>query len=273
MPTSPSSPAGPTPERLLPRFDLNPDYGTGAFRRRIRLRHEAGAVVGVLDDNNHAMWVQLRHAEGRVTAIGGGFYRWPTTGCLGAADVLQDMVGVSIDSGRDAIGGNGRARHHCTHLFDLAMLALAMARRAEAERTWDAIVPDARGGRTIAAISLNGSVLHTWTLDGVMILPADGRAQQSLLSAFAPWAKTHFSGDALEGATVLRMAAFTARARAHVTDNRPWPLADFPERRDACHAYRSPQVDTAEHRIGVVRNFSAGVVESPLPQQEQSAPK
>lgn len=273
MPTSPSSPAGPTPERLLPRFDLNPDYGTGAFRRRIRLRHEAGAVVGVLDDNNHAMWVQLRHAEGRVTAIEGGFYRWPTTECLGAADVLQDMLGVSIDSGRDAIGGNGRARHHCTHLFDLAMLALAMARRAEAERTWDAIVPDARGGRTIATISLNGSVLHTWTLDGVMILPANGRAQQSLLSAFAPWAKTHFSGDALEGAIVLRMAAFTARARAHVTDNRPWPLADFPERRDACHAYRSPQVDTAEHRIGVVRNFNAGVVESPLPQQEQRAPK
>ena len=272
MPISHALPAGPTPERLLPRFDLNPDFGTGAFRRRIRLRHKAGSVVGVLDDNNHAMWVRLRHAGGRVIAIAGGFYRWPTTGCPGAAGVLQDMVGVSIDSGRDAIGGNGRARHHCTHLFDLAMLALAMARRAEGDRTWDAVVPDAPGGRTVATISLDGSVLHTWMLDGVMILPADGRAQQSLLSGFAPWAKAHFSSDALEGATVLRMAAFTARARAHVTDNRPWPLADFPERRDACHAYRSPQVDTAEHRIGVVRNFSAGVVESPLP-DEQSAPR
>ena len=271
MSTAPSSPTGPTPERLLPRFDLNPHYGAGAFRRRIRLRHEAGAVAAVLDDNNHAMWVRLRHADGRVNAIAGGFHRWPTTGCLGAADVLQDMVGVSINSGRDAVGRDGRARHHCTHLFDLTMLALSMARRAEGNRLWDAVVPDARSGRTIAKLSLDGSVLHTWMLDGVMILPAEGRAQQSLLSAFAPWAKEHFSGDALEGASVLRMAAFTARARAHITDNHPWPLADFFERRNACHAYRSPQVDTAEHRIGVVRDFSAGVVESPLPEHEQSA--
>ena len=263
--TTPPSDSDAAPERLLPRFDLNQDFGTGAFRRRVRLRHRTGVVVGALDDNNHAMWVRLRHGEGAVTAIEGGFHRWPTTGCLGAVDVLQDIVGLRIDATRDVAGADGQARRHCTHLFDLAMLALAMARRAEGDRLWDAVVPDAIGGRTTATISLDGTVVHAWMLDGVMIMPAAGRPRQSLLSSFAPWARTHFRGDAFEGATVLRMAAFTARARAHITDNHPWPLADFPERRDACHAYRAPQVDSAEHRIGVVRNFSAGVIEALLP--------
>ncbi|USU05533.1 DUF2889 domain-containing protein [Sphingomonadaceae bacterium OTU29LAMAA1] len=263
--TAPAPDGDAAPQRLLPHFDLNPDFGTGAFCRRIRLRHRDGVVVGALDDNNHAMWVRLCHADGAVTTIDGGFHRWPTTGCLGAADILQDIVGRSIAATRDVVGGDGRTRHHCTHLFDLAMLALAMARRPEGDRLWDAVVPDAHGGRTTATIGLDGTIVHAWMLDEVMIMPAVGRPQQSLLSGFAPWARTHFSDDAFEGATVLRMAAFTARARAHITDNHPWPLADFPERRDACHAYRPPQVNTAEHRIGVVRDFSAGVIEAPMP--------
>jgi hypothetical protein len=87
------------------------------------------------------------------------------------------------------------------------------------------------------------------------------------LAAFMPWAVERFDGDALEGATVLRMAASTARARAHITDTIPWPLAQFPERQGSCHAYSEPEFATAVHRLGVVRDFSAAVDAPPLPER------
>jgi hypothetical protein len=57
------------------------------------------------------------------------------------------------------------------------------------------------------------------------------------------------------------MAAFTARARAHITDDQPRPLRNFPERRGACFAYSPPQVDEAVHRLNVVSDFSREVLE------------
>jgi len=208
------------------------------------------------------MWVELRHRDGTVSAIDGGFHRWPTTGCLGAAGILQELVGSSIATTREELVAGGRARRHCTHLYDLALLSLAMAGRPAGDRVWDAVVPDAIDGRTIASIALDGAEVVRWPLQGQVIVPA-GDEPQSLLAGFTPWASARYSGDALEGALILRMAAFTARARAHITDDQPRPLRDFPERRGACHAYSPPQVDRAVHRLNVVSDFSDGVLEEP----------
>lgn len=227
----------------------------------MRLRHGDGTVSGTLSDNNHAMWVRLHHSGGAVTAIDGGFHRWPTTGCLGAAGVLQELVGSPIAATRAELVAGGRARRNCTHLYDLALLALAMAKRPLGDRLWDAVVPDAVDGGTIASIALDEVRVLRWPLRDQIIVP-DNDAPQSLLSGFTPWALARYSGDALEGAHILRMAAFTARARAHITDDQPRPLRDFPERRGACFAYSPPQVDEAIHRLNVVRDFSNGVDEA-----------
>nr|WP_314445705.1 DUF2889 domain-containing protein [uncultured Sphingomonas sp.] len=226
----------------------------------MRLHHGNDVVDGTLSDNNHAMWVRLAHADGIVTAITGGFTRWPTTGCPGAVGVLQELVGVPVSATRDQLVANGRARRNCTHLYDVALLALAMANRLPGDRLWDAVVPDAAEGRTVATLSLDGKEVLQWPLDEQVIVPP-GDQPQSLLKGFARWAAARYDGDLLEGATILRMAAFTARARAHITDNKPFPLRDFPERRGACFAYSDPQVATAVHRQGVVRDFSKGIVD------------
>jgi len=248
------APRGP---RLLPQFDLNPAYGSGAFRRAVELVHAAGAVQATLADNNHAMEVSLRHDGQAIVAISGRFIRWPTTGCPGAVEQLDELVGTPLVLPADALRSGGRARRHCTHLFDLALLALAMAARPRGTRRWDAVVPDAQDGRTVATITLDGDLVHRWPLVDQDITLA-GEPSQSLLKGFGAWASERFAGDQLEGAGILRMAAFTARARAHITDNRPVPLRDFPERRGACFAYSPPMVHTALHRIGVVRDLSQG---------------
>lgn len=248
----------PDPRRILRLFDLNPDYGTGAFRRLLRFRHHAGVVDGALDDNNHAMWMRLRHQAGTITAVDSGFHRWPTTACPGAVDVLQELVGLPIAISRADLLANDRARRHCTHLLDLTTFALHFAAEREGTRTWDAVVPDARDGIATATITLDGDVVHRWTIRDHVTICADDGTQPSLLRGFTPWASARFAGLALHAAIILRMTAFTARARAHITDNYAWPLAAFPEREGACHAYASSRIDRAVHRLDVVKDLSSG---------------
>lgn len=250
----------PDPHRTLRLFDLNPDYGTGAFRRLLRFSHHAGGVDGALDDNNHAMWMRLRHDAGTIVAIDGGFRRWPTTACPGAVDVLQELVGLPIAISRADLLANDRPRRHCTHLLDLTTFALHFAAEREGTRMWDAVVPDARDCVSTATIALDGNVIHRWKIrDHVTICAADG-TEPSLLRGFTPWATARFAGLALDAALILRMTAFTARARAHITDNRAWPLAAFPEREGACHAFAHPHIDGALHRLGVVKNLLPDIV-------------
>lgn len=244
--------------RTLRLFDVNPDYGTGAFRRLLRLRHRAGVVDGTLDDNNHAMWMHLRHDAGTIVAIDGGFHRWPTTACPGASEVLQELVGLPLAVSRAELQANDRARRHCTHLLDLTTFALHFAAEREGTRSWEAIVPDARDGLSTATIALDGYVLHRWRIRNHVTICADDGSEPSLLRGFAPWASARFAGLALDAAIILRMAAFTARARAHITDNRAWPLAAFPEREGACHAYASARIHEAVHRLNVVKDLSSG---------------
>lgn len=255
------------PRRILRLFPLNPAFGAGAFRRRLRLRHASGVVTAVLDDNNHAMWLRLKHDGVRVTFIASGYHRPPTTGCLGATEVLAELAGTPITASRQQLFADRRARRHCTHLFDLFVSALASAVGAEGERVWDAVVPDPVDDCMTARLTLNGALVHEWRMRDYVIQPDDGSPPQTLLSGFGPWAAARFQGDALEGATILRMAAFTARARAHITDDADRPLTDFPERHGACHAYRSPQLETARHYVGVVRDFSTEVAESAWPDE------
>lgn len=253
------------PRRILRLLPLNPDYGLGAFRRRVRLRRQGGCVQGVLDDNYHAMWLEMRHDGERVTQMQGGFHRPPTTGCLGAPDVLAELIGTSLAASDQELFAPGLAQRQCTHLYGLAALALSAATKPEDQRIWDVVVPDPRDDWTTATVTLNGQLIHEWRLHDYIIQPDDGSDPQKLLAGFAPWAAARWTGDDLEGAGVLRMAAFTARARAHVTDSEAWPLRQFPERRGACHAYTSPQVETALHRVGNALDFSEGLTESPWP--------
>ena len=50
----------------LPNYPRNPDYGTGTYRRRIRLEQGDGCVYGALEDTNHGFTVTVYH-DGEAT--------------------------------------------------------------------------------------------------------------------------------------------------------------------------------------------------------------
>lgn len=249
----------------LSHFPLNPAYGAGTYRRRIRLTRQGNRVTAQLDDNNHALWARLHHDGAVVTRTEGGFYRWPTTGCVSAAEGLGVLEGMALDAPLSAIYGGGRPLGACTHMFDIAALAMAHAGRAEARRQWDVVIPDEQEGILTVSVLLDDRLIHAWRLDDLHIVAPAPLAGQSMLKGFTPWAMARFEGDALEAARVLRMGVFVARARLHITDEVIRPLALFPERHGVCYAYSSPRVETAENRRGTVVDMSDGVIEAPDP--------
>ena len=51
----------------LPDYPRNTNYGSGCYRRRIRLEHSDGCVIGALEDTNHGFTVTVHHDGEQIT--------------------------------------------------------------------------------------------------------------------------------------------------------------------------------------------------------------
>lgn len=249
----------------IPGCSPNPDYGTGAYRRRIRLAAGPGRVEAQLDDNYHALWCRVDHRDGVIRHIDGDFSRSPTTGCGSAGAELQAFIGRSIDLTLPALYRAVDPRCHCTHMLDLAVLAIRQAARGEGRRRYDVVVPDAVDDRITVELLVDDQMIARWQIDeGVVVAPANA-AGRRLLRGFLTWAFAELDGEALEAAVVIQKGYFVSRARRSIVDDRPRALAEFPEREGICHAYSQPRFGRSIQKAGYARDFSAGVIEAPPP--------
>ena len=243
---------------------LNPDYGLGAARRRIRLTATAGSVEGYLVDIHHEMRCRIEHDGRVITGTSGEMVRVPTTICPGAVAVLDELVGFDLTTDPRVYYKQGRARRHCTHLFHLGVLSAAQACRDEAERIYDVFMADETDRPAKVEVSCNGEIVHQWQVRGGLIVSPPALAEQPLLSGFSSWANATFSGDMLEAAQVASQAYFVAQARRYLTDSvSGQPLSADPDRIGACYSYAAERVDTGRFLGGNVRDFTDGIVESP----------
>ncbi|GAB4150872.1 MAG: hypothetical protein Tsb0016_22820 [Sphingomonadales bacterium] len=248
------------------RFDPNPDYGSGAFRRRIRLINRPGATIAALDDSHHAMQCVLYHDGAQVTDIDARMLRVPTTACPGAAVAIRELTGWRLDTPMTALYGDGRPRRHCTHLFDLAVLAMAQARRTTPQRVYEAVVPDETTAPVVAEVWRDGACVLAWQVSqGEIVTPAAWRGKP-LVAGFAGWALTALDGEALEAALVLHKAYFVSRGRRYLVNRAAGqPIGRNERMIGACFAYAPGQVETARFIGDHVRDYSEAIVETPLP--------
>ena len=91
---------------------LNPNYGEGIFRRRIRLTAIPGSgtqpdIFGELEDTQHGFRTRIEHDGEKVTAIHGDPVRYPVSTCPGALGPLQELVGVVLGTSAEEINKNG----------------------------------------------------------------------------------------------------------------------------------------------------------------------
>ena len=250
----------------LSGYPLNPSYGAGAFRRRVRLRQQPGRIAAVLDDNNHAMAVTLFHDGTVLTRLDSEMVRIPFDVCPEARQALSGLAGLRLDTAPAAVFAGGLARRHCTHLFDMVALCLRLHADGKTDRVFDVLVHDPVDGLRAAEAQVDGRTVHAWQLAGEEIAAPSALAGRSLTGGFVGWASATMAGEVLDAALMLLKGVMVARARPYVIDGVPGATIDpSGARSGSCFTFSEPHLASARVMGGHVRDFSAGVVDSPWP--------
>ena len=241
---------------------LRPDYGRGVYRRRIRLRAEDRQVRGRLVDDFHDLTVHLLHDGVRVSKIEGATQRIPWATCPHAALPLARLEGMPLTRSLRSIARHTDPRAQCTHLFDLASLAVSFAATGAAERRYEVAVPDREGTRTLASLGRDGAPLLRWQIDGARIEDPPPFAGRSLSGGFVEWAESTLDVELAEAAQVLRRAAAISFGRRFDFDRVPDARTFQSQAGGACFTFQPERVAQGLRLVGNVRDWSAEMPET-----------
>jgi len=242
-------------------YDANPAYGSGIFRRRIRLWKEGRLLRGALEDCNHGFTVAITHDGKKITAVAGGPERIPFNTCSGAIKPLQRLVGCDLGLNAQALLTHAGPRANCTHWLDLAVLTIVHGSRAEPVREYDVEVADENpnGDPQIVRVLRNGVLIHEWlSKDGVIVSPGPMQGV-TLFQGFSSRAAAAFTdADELEAALVLQKGNFVGQARRFDLIKLVGQGASTEEMmRGACFTYSAERSEGAFRLPDSLRDFTS----------------
>ena len=233
----------------------------GIFRRSIRLESRGGEVCGELADDFHHFAVRLRHDGERAVEVEGEDVRVPWTTCSGATEPLRRMVGAPVCDRILDVFKHTRPREQCTHLHDLACLALTHAARGDAQRQYDVALPDRSQDETEAVLRRNGDDLLRWRLRGDRIERATPEAFAGLSLDIYPFLDfllddLRSQPEIAEAAWILQRAIFVGAGRRHGAKGTQEAKDFAAVLGSACHTLAPERVSDARRVGGTVRDFS-----------------
>lgn len=238
-------------------YPANPGYGTGAFRRRIRLTGMPGKVVAELEDCNHGFTVTLCHDDKKVVEISAEALRIPLTTCGGAVTAIQVLQGSDLQRGAKDLNLDANPQANCTHILDLAILAIDHAKRGDTVREYDVSVTDELGKDAVLEVYRNKCLIHRWQSNQFVITQPTELNGNTLYKGFAGWAGQLFGGDEQEAAFVLQKGYFVAQARRYdISKLTGEPATTHTAMLGACYSYSQPVINDAFRTKGTVRDFS-----------------
>ena len=216
-----------------------------------------GVVRAALEDDFHHFRVEVHAAHGKVDKVRGDALRNPNTLCPSAADQLQDLLGAELSPYSYSVLRQTDARQQCTHMIDLAGLAIAAGSRGDTNRTYMAEVVDAGNGKPRqASLFRNEQLCLEWSFlgrdKGDIIAAPEDMAGLPLGRGFTNWASTLDDPEASEAALVLRRAIFISHGRKYDLDapgNQRGPIG-------GCWAWQPERADQAERVIGSTYDFT-----------------
>ncbi|MFC6621682.1 DUF2889 domain-containing protein [Novosphingobium panipatense] len=197
-------------------------FALPGYRRTIRIEPGEGRVRAMLEDDLHAMAVQLWHARGVVTNVVPVMDRAPWTPCPGAQRVLIDtFTGLPLHQ----VSARFERQANCTHLHDLAVLAAAHAGDASPTE-YRIAVTDLLEGERLLEIRHEGQTIHQWReREGVLAAPTE-LAGLSLLT-LRDWI-ARLQGRPQEAARLLQWAGLVGHSRAMGMEERHAALLQRP---------------------------------------------
>jgi Protein of unknown function (DUF2889) len=242
-----------------------PDPQADAYRRAVRLvAHPADddglqTVVADLDDDFHRFRVTLRHDGRRVVSVEGEGIRFPWSTCPDAAVPLRALEGAPLSVRATAAADHANPKATCTHMFDLAALAMAHAGAGRAgTRLYEAEIPKRERGHTRARLWRDGELVLDWTVDdrnGVLDAPPYSDAPWQ--GGFMQWVDANLEPDAAEAAIVLRRAVTIGHGRGMDLDVYDRAEEIAPMMNAICFTFQSPQVEVALRHRGATRDRGA----------------
>ncbi len=226
-----------------------PAFPPGLWRRIVLLPGPqipgGGWIGGALEDDMHRFHIRIDHAAGRVTRVVGKAVRHPWSACPGAAAfIAKDLAGQLLGD----VGRRDPAQH-CTHLYDLAILAAAHAADTAPTR-FDMTVADRVEGRTTAALAQDGIEKLRWRLDDTRIADSDRD-----LRRLSQW-KQDLPAQEAEWATLLRRAVFVSGARNYLAPSLEQTAVMNQGRMGVCFNYQLPQAEASTRTPDWQRDFS-----------------
>ena len=172
-----------------------------------------GEARAVVEDDFHHFRVTIRARKGRVSEAFSTAPRHPTVLCPTAGSRLVDLIGMPLSAVSAAVMQRTDARTQCTHMIDLAGLAVSALARGIARRNYAVEVPDRVDGRTHAQLHRDGEIVLQWEVDGQTIIGPKPFAGIGIGSGFTGWARDNLSLDEAEAALVLRRGVFISGGR------------------------------------------------------------
>lgn len=221
------------------------------FRRRVDIVARAGHVRAALEDDFHHFRVWACHAGSLVTAIGGEALRYPYSLCPQAGDQLQALIGMPLARIAHSVTRHTDASHQCTHLLDLAGLAIASAARGTCQRRYEIQVGARVHGRTRASLSVDEMHVLNWEVNGTMIEGPAPYAGVDLREGMARWALGTLDEETAEAALLLRRCTLISMGRAYDLDAQAHAVSS-----GRCYSQQPTRAEQALRMQGSTLDFS-----------------
>lgn len=251
----------------MAEFPGNSATPGGMLRRRIRIVGTAnaqglpgGEVRADLEDDFHRFGLTLAHDGQAVTQITGEAHRFPWSTCPGGSQRLAELVGLELSPRCTTVAQASNPRLNCTHLFDLAGLALAAAWRGPGSRQYDAVVPEWVDGKSSPTLAVNGEEVLSWHVDSFVIKGPPPFEELALRGqGFMAWAEATLAPDLAEAAIVLRRAVYISPGRLQDLDalDRATELGDYVDLLvGMCHTLQPEMIPVALRMKGTTHDFT-----------------
>jgi len=222
----------------------------GVLRRRIGLVAHQGEVRAAVEDDYHHFRIRLRHDGKTVTGVQSETLRIPWSACAFAGDDWSKVIGAPIRERSSAIASYAEMRHFCTHMFELAGLAIAAVADGVARRSYEMAVPYGTRRAEPARLWRDGELHLTWLTDGKLIHGPDPYAGVPVGPGFAAWAQTRLSVAEGEAALVLRRAVVISSGRTSNLDAMAHSHAG-----GGCYATQPERAPQALRVVGSTEDF------------------
>jgi len=225
------------------------------FRRHIKLNSRtkgSRTVIRIaLEDDIHHFRVQVSHKNNCVTEIEANSIRIPYSLCSNAAPELQKLIGQDLTSIAHSVHRMTDARLQCTHLLDMAGLAIAASRRGEEKLNYQIEVPRRILGKTTALLYRNKVRLLQWDMNFLVIESSPPFSGIDLKKGFAGWAIANLPLELSEAAIAFRRAVTISLGREQDLDK-----IETMKPTNFCYAQQTERVTQGKRVIGSTKDYT-----------------